>query len=97
MHGHGIAKCNNKNAVTHPDGDRLVTAGVIGIQKINELTIDLGIFQIDKFHAVLRGECASDIILGDHAIMDERGKESVGPNIGAGILDLGAGYHSKVP
>ena len=97
MHRHGIAEGNDEQAVTHPDGDRFIPAGIIGIEELNEFTVDLRIRQIDKFHAVLRGQRSRDIILRDHAIMDEGGEESVGLDVGASILDLSAGHHSKIP
>ena len=43
------------------------------------------------------GAIPSDIILRDDAIMDEGGEESVGLDVGASILDLSAGHHSKIP
>ena len=96
MHGHGIAEGNDEQSVTHPDRDRLIPAGVIGIEELNEFVINLRSCQINKFHTVLRGQRSRDIILRDHTIMDEGGEESVGFDLGAGILDLSAGHHSKI-
>lgn len=75
----------------------MIAAGVIGIKQLNEFVINLRIRQIDKFHAVLRGQRSCDIILRDHTIMDEGGEESVGLDVRASILDLSAGHHSKIP